>query len=46
MKLADGSVLKTCGEVVLRVQFGSFTYTGKFFVLRADVPFILGMQFF
>lgn len=28
------------------MQFGAYTYCGKFVVLRAKVPLILGMQFF
>ena len=33
VKLADGSLLKTCGKVKLRVSFDSYTYFGTFYVL-------------
>ena len=46
VRLADGTQLKTSGVVDLRNEFGPFTYKGKFFVLDANVPLILGMQFF
>ena len=33
VKLADGKVLKTCGSVPLKIQFGCLSYDGVFFIL-------------
>jgi hypothetical protein len=33
VRLADGKVLKTVGEIDLSIVFGGFTYTGMFYVL-------------
>ena len=38
-------MLETVGQVQLRVQFGGYSYLGRFHVLRGDVPLILGMEF-
>jgi hypothetical protein len=38
-------MLSTCGEAILRVDFGSCEYVGHFKVLAHDVPLILGMKF-
>lgn len=46
VRLADKSVVHTCGSVVLNVSFGAFSYAGTFTLLDADVPPILGMSFF
>ena len=45
MRLADGKLLDTVGEVVLRVDFGNCEYNGVFRVLPHDIPLILGMKF-
>ncbi len=45
VKLADGTVLKTCGIVKCRVLFGDIVYAGAFHVLPARIPLILGMSF-
>ena len=38
-------MLETVGQVQLRVQFGGYSYLGRFHVLRGDIPLILGMEF-
>ncbi len=45
VKLADGTVLTTCGIVKCNVSFGDVVYAGAFHVLPASVPLILGMSF-
>ncbi len=45
VRLADGGVLKTCGQVVLHVDFGAVKYHGVFHVLPGAIPLILGMSF-
>jgi hypothetical protein len=45
VKLADGAMLKTCGQVACDVRFGTVRYSGVFFVLQSSVPLILGMPF-
>ena len=46
VKLADGKTLKTCGTVKLLVKFGYYWYHGIFYVLKVNVPNILGITFF
>ncbi len=45
VRLANGQMLHTYGSVVVDIVFGSYLYSGIFFVLNCDVPLILGMQF-
>ncbi len=45
MRLAEGKILETVGQVQCRVFFGGYSYLGRFHVLRGDVPLILGMEF-
>lgn len=45
VRLANGKVVQTIGEVQLSVLFGSVLYLGTFHVLDCPVPLILGMAF-
>lgn len=45
VKLANGKLLQTCGQVKLNIRFGSYYYLDWFHVLDCEVPLILGMTF-
>lgn len=45
VRLADGKLISTVGQVQIPIMFGGYKYHGKFFVLKGDVPLILGMDF-
>lgn len=45
VRLADGKMLTTCGEAMVRINFGDCEYWGHFKVLPHDIPPILGMKF-
>ena len=45
VRLADGKILQTLGQVKCKVDFGGYTYLGSFHVLNGEVPLILGMDF-
>ena len=45
VRLADGKLISTVGQVQIPIMFGGFKYHGKFYVLSGDVPLILGMDF-
>ena len=45
VRLADGKILQTLGQVKCKVDFGGYTYLGSFHVLSGQVPLILGMDF-
>ncbi len=45
VRLVDGGMLKTCGQVVLHVNFGAVKYHGVLHVLPGALPLILDMSF-
>ena len=45
VRLADGKLIQTVGQVQIPVMFGGYKYHGKFFVLQGEVLLILGMDF-
>ena len=43
VRLANGRVVETGGQVITTLFFGEYSCTCKFFVLDCPVPLILGM---